>query len=270
MTGDGTLAAARDLVVRLGDREVLGGIDLEVRPGEFLLVAGPNGAGKTTLLRALAGVLAPAGGEVRLLGAPAVELPRREAARRVAYLPQEDVAEQGLLVREVVALGRWHRLGVLGAPGTEDREALERALVATDTAHLADRRLGELSGGERRRVLVARALAQEAPLLVLDEPTTGLDAGHACELVALLAGLASRGRGVVVSLHDLFLAGRGPDRAVLLDGGRVTAEGDPLHVLTGEAARRAFGIPLVAGPGGSVVPAPGAIPLRRPHSPQGE
>jgi len=270
MSSGRPLVAARDLVVRLGGREVLRGVDLAVGPGEFLLVAGPNGAGKTTLLRALAGVIAPAGGEVRLLGEPVTELPRREVARRVAYLPQDDVAEQGLRVREVVALGRWHRLGVLGTPGAADREAVERALAATDTARLAGRRLGELSGGERRRVLVARALAQEAPLLVLDEPTTGLDAGHACELVTLLAGLAAEGRGVVVSLHDLFLAGRGPDRAMLLDDGRVVAEGDPLRVLTGEAARRAFGIPLVAGPGGSVVPAPGAFPRGEGQSPHGE
>jgi len=263
------LLAARDLAVHLGGREVLGGIDLAVGPGEFLLVAGPNGAGKTTLLRTLAGVIVPSGGEVRLAGDPVTELPRREVARRVAYLPQEDVAEQGLRVREVVALGRWHRLGALGTPGTADREAVDRALAATDTAHLADRRLAELSGGERRRVLVARALAQEAPLLVLDEPTTGLDVGHACELVALLAALAREGRGIVVSLHDLFLAGRGPSRAVLLAGGRVVDEGDPLRVLTGEAARRAFGMPLVAGPGGSVVPAPGAVPRREGQSPQG-
>ncbi len=270
MNSSRTLVTARGLVVRLGGREVLRGIDLAVGPGEFLLVAGPNGAGKTTLLRALAGVIVPSRGEVRLAGDPVTELPRREAARRVAYLPQGDVAEQGLRVRELVALGRWHRLGVLGTPGKADREAVDRALAATDTAHLADRRLGELSGGERRRVLVARALAQEAPLLVLDEPTTGLDAGHACELIALLAGLAAEGRGVVASLHDLFLAGRGPSRAVLLAGGRVVDEGDPLRVLTGEAACRAFGIPFVAGPGGSVVPAPGAVPRRGSQSPQGE
>jgi len=258
MAGNGPpLLAARDLAVRLGGREILAGVDLAVAAGEFVLVAGPNGAGKTTLLRTLAGALPPERGEVRVLGEDPRRLPARELGRRLAWLPQDDVVEQGLRVREVVALGRYAHRGGLAPLRREDHEAVERALAATDTARVADRPLRELSGGERRRVLVARALAQEAPVLVLDEPTTGLDVGHACELVALLARLAAAGRAVLASLHDLVLAGRGPHRAVLLARGRVADEGDPVAVLTGSAAAAAFGVPLVAAPGGSVVPAPG-------------
>ncbi len=268
MKGGGPLLEARAVVVRLGGRDVLRGIDLRIGRGEFVLVAGPNGAGKTTLLRVLAGILPPAAGDVRLGGRSLRGLSRRQIAAHLAYLPQEDVAERGLRVREAVALGRWRRLGWTGRPARADREAIARALAATDAEHLADRLLGELSGGERRRVLVARALAQEAPVLLLDEPTTGLDVGHACELLALLARLAAGGRTVVATLHDLVLAGRGPGRAILLAGGRVIADGEPLAVLTGEAAARAFGVPLVTAPGGAVVPAPGSP--RRDQSPQGE
>ena len=238
--------ATRDLSVRLGGRRVLEQVSLSVDFGEMLIVVGPNGAGKTTLLRALSGVIAPESGVVRVAGRGLAERSRRELARELAYLPQETWTEFGLTVRDVVALGRFPHTGPLRPLGDADRDAVERAMRDADVTHLAGRPLPTLSGGERRRVYVARAMAQAARILVLDEPTTALDVGHACAVMELLAGMARSGLAVVLSLHDLGLALRGPTRALLLAGGRVVAEGAPGQVLTGEAARAAFGIELHA------------------------
>jgi iron complex transport system ATP-binding protein len=237
---------SRSVAVRLGGREVLAGADLVLRPGEMVAVVGPNGAGKTTWLRALAGILPLDGGEVRAGGAPLPTLSRRELARRLAFLPQETWTEFGITVADAVAMGRFAHLGALRPPGDADRRAVRDAMERADVASLAARPLTQLSAGERRRVHLARAIAQEASILVLDEPTTALDVGHACQVMDLLAALARGGAAVVLSLHDLVLAMRGPTRALLLDGGRVAAEGPPVEVLTSPAAQRAFGMPLVA------------------------
>ena len=237
---------SRAVSVRLGGREVLAGIDLTLRPGEMVAVVGPNGAGKTTWLRALAGILPLDGGEVRVGGAPLATLSRRELARRLAFLPQETSTEFGITVADAVAMGRFAHLGALRSPGEADRRAVRDAMERADVGPLAARPLTQLSAGERRRVHLARAIAQEASILVLDEPTTALDVGHACQVMDLLAGLARGGAAVLLSLHDLVLAMRGPTRAMLLDGGRVAEEGAPVEVLTSAAAQRAFGIPLVA------------------------
>ena len=237
---------SRAVRVRLGGREVLAGVDLALRPGEMVSVVGPNGAGKTTWLRALAGILPLDGGEVRVGGTPLAALSRRELARRLAFLPQETWTEFGITVADAVAMGRFAHLGALRSPGEADRRAVRDAMERADVAPLAARPLTQLSAGERRRVHLARAIAQEASILVLDEPTTALDVGHACQVMDLLAGLARGGAAVVLSLHDLVLAMRGPTRALLLDGGRVVAEGAPVEVLTSAAAQRAFGMPLVA------------------------
>jgi iron complex transport system ATP-binding protein len=237
---------SRAVRVRLGGREVLAGADLALRPGEMVAIVGPNGAGKTTWLRAMAGILPLDGGEVRVAGAPLASLTRRELARRLAFLPQETWTEFGITVADAVAMGRFAHLGALRSPGEADRRAVREAMERADVAALAARPLTQLSAGERRRVHLARAIAQEASILVLDEPTTALDVGHACEVMDLLAGLARGGAAVVLSLHDLVLAMRGPTRALLLDDGRVAAQGAPVEVLTSPAARLAFGIPLVA------------------------
>lgn len=245
MTTAPVLVASR-LGVRLGGRWVLRGVDLELRAGEMTAIAGPNGAGKTTLLRALAGVIAPGEGEVRFDGRAVHRGPRRALARDVCYLPQETWTEFGLSVADVVRLGRYPHVGPVRPLGASDHRAVRLAMERADVAHLAERSLPTLSGGERRRVYLARALAQEAGLLLLDEPATALDVGHACALMAMLADWAAEGRTVVLSLHDLMLAVRGPRRAVLLDGGRVAADGSPAEVLTSDAARAAFGVRLVA------------------------
>lgn len=236
----------RSLAVRLGGREIVRGVDLALRRGEMAVLVGPNGAGKTTWLRALAGILPADGGEVRVHGVPAASLSRREIARQLAFLPQETWTEFGIGVADAVAMGRFAHLGVLRSPGPADHRAVREAMERADVAHLASRPLTQLSGGERRRVHLARAIAQQASILVLDEPTTALDVGHACQVMDLLAGLAAGGAAILLSLHDLVLSTRGPTRALLIDEGKLAAEGPPAAVLTSAAAARAFGVPLVA------------------------
>ena len=231
--------------MRLGRREILRGVDLELRPGELVALAGPNGAGKTTLLRAIAGLLPPAAGSVALAGRPATTLRRRELARPLAYLPQDSVPAFSLSVEQTVLLGRYAHAGALRGYTQEDRQAAEKAMTVSDIAHLRHRLVATLSGGERRRVFLARAIAQASGVLVFDEPTSALDVGHACSVLGLLRELADAGKAVLFSLHDLALAVRGPDRLLLMDQGRVVDRGVPEEVLTGPRARQAFGIALV-------------------------
>ncbi|MDQ7008041.1 MAG: ABC transporter ATP-binding protein [Acidobacteriota bacterium] len=239
------LLRVRDLRVRLGRREILRGVDLELRPGELVALAGPNGAGKTTLLRAIAGLLPPFAGGVTLAGRPATALQRRELARHLAYLPQDSVSAFSLSVEQTVLLGRYAHAGALRGYTREDRLTAERAMTVSDVAHLRHRLVATLSGGERRRVFLARAIAQASGVLVFDEPTSALDVGHACSVLDLLRELADAGKAVLFSLHDLALAVRGPDRLLLMDQGEIVDRGAPDKVLTGSQARRAFGIALV-------------------------
>jgi iron complex transport system ATP-binding protein len=236
-----TLLELTDVSVRRGARPVLERVRAAVAPGELVGLVGPNGAGKTTLMKAALGLL-PAEGRVRLGGTPLAALTPRERALRAAYLPQEREIAWALTVEHLVALGRIpHRRA--GAPlATADRAAVEAALALTDARGLRHRVANELSGGERARVLIARALAQDAPLLVADEPTAGLDPAHALGLMAAFRGLAIRGRGVLASLHDLGLAARWCDRLLLLDRGRLVAEGPPDAVLSPERLAAVYGI----------------------------
>ncbi|MFO1272574.1 MAG: ABC transporter ATP-binding protein [Rubrivivax sp.] len=213
---------ARQLSALRGTREVLVRVDAAFAPG-WTAVVGPNGAGKSTLLRVLAGLMPASQGEVVLDGRPLEDWPAAERARRIAWLAQQGEAEGELTVREVVALGRLPHLGLFGAAGAVDEQAVDAALEATECTAWQHRRVHQLSGGERQRVLLARALATEAPVLLLDEPTTHLDAPHQVALVKLLRRLAER-RTVVSVMHDLPLALHA-DRVLVLKAGRVHAEG---------------------------------------------
>ncbi|MET0508861.1 MAG: ABC transporter ATP-binding protein [Burkholderiaceae bacterium] len=216
----------RGVAVRLGTTAALAGIDVEFAPG-WTAVVGPNGAGKSTLLRVLAGLLRPDTGVVELDGRPLHRIPALERAQRIGWLAQQGDVTGELTVAETVALGRLPHLGLLGTPDSGDEMAVARAMALTECASWAQRRLLELSGGERQRVLVARVLATETPLLLLDEPTTHLDAPHQVALGRLFARLARGGtaaRTVLTVLHDLPIALQA-DRLLVLDRGRVAADG---------------------------------------------
>lgn len=248
LTTTTTTAAATALVeasgvgFAYGARSIFEEVALAIRPGELVALCGPNGAGKSTLLRLLLGLHAPSAGQVRLGGASVTTLSRRQIARRAALLPQDAPIDLPLTVREAVALGRLPHLDRFAPESADDAAAVARALEATDTAELFDRPVAELSGGERHRVHLARALAQEAPLLLLDEPTAGLDLAHQLQALDLLRATVDDGRGALVALHDLSLAARCCDRMILLAGGRIRADDSPVAVLTPEALAQVFGV----------------------------
>jgi iron complex transport system ATP-binding protein len=201
---------------------------------------GPNGAGKTTLLRAIAG-LVPYAGSIRVDGREVRTQRPGERARTIAVVPQSPLLPPEMTVGEYVALGRTPRLGMLGRPGASDRRAVSSALARLGLDALAERRLGALSGGERQRAVIARALAQEAPVLLLDEPTTALDIGRQQEALDLVSALRAEGGLTVLSaMHELTLAGRYPDRVALVAGGRVVAHGEPAEVLREDLIARHY------------------------------
>jgi iron complex transport system ATP-binding protein len=230
-----------------GAAPALSGVSFGARAGEFVGLLGPNGAGKSTLLRLVAGLLAPGGGEVRLAALDPFAAPRRAVARVCAFVPQEPRITWPFTVREAVMMGRAPRQGLLAVATRFDRGAVEGALAACDLAHLAERRLDALSGGERRRVFFARALAQEPRVLLLDEPTAFLDLAHQAAVMRMARVAAEAGLCVVAVLHDLNLAAAACDRVVVLSGGRVVAEGPPAEVLTAERVREVWGVPVWRG-----------------------
>jgi len=223
-------------------REVLRGVDLSLHRGEFLALIGPNGSGKTTLLRALAGVLAPKAGRVLLEGRPINALPRYQIARRLAVVPQMTSPPFEFTVREIVQMGRAPHLGRLQPEGPADRAAIAEALAVTATEHLAERPVTELSGGELQRVTIARALAQQAPIMLLDEPAAFLDINHQQQIFNLLARLnATDQRSILCISHDLNLAAEYAHRLVLIAAGQVVCAGTPEEVLTAELIRLVYG-----------------------------
>ncbi len=247
------------------DEAAVRDVSLSVSPGRLLAVAGPNGAGKTTLLRLLSGSLVPQRGEVTVDDRPLGDLGDRERGRTLAVVPQSESSPFPVTVREMVGMGRYAHLGPWERTGSRDRTVVEHALERCAVAHFADRRLDELSGGERQRAGIARALAQEAPILLLDEPTAGLDLRYRMELFHLLCELRADGLAVLVITHDLNLAARFADRLLLLDRGRARALGTPDEVLSREVLEELYEWPLrlVPHPGpGSDTGTPQTIPLR--------
>ena len=233
----------RSLTVRYGDRTALQDVDLEVPAGEFLALAGPNGSGKTTLLRAALGFLAPAAGRVELFGKDVSRLPIVERARRVAWVPQEENPRDDIPLGDYVLYGRYAHLAWLQGDAPADRETAARALAAVGLADRARDGVLSVSGGERQRAILARALVQESPLLLLDEPTSHLDIGHQIDLLSRVRDLSrERGVTVVAALHDLNLAARFSDRIVVLSRGRRVADGPPSEVLSEELLARVWGV----------------------------
>jgi iron complex transport system ATP-binding protein len=234
---------------RLGGRTVLEGVSLSVGAGELVALVGPNGAGKSSAIRALAGLLSLTTGQARLEGENVAALSLRQRAARVGYLPQERRIAWNMPALEIAALG---------APFLTADAGLARASAALDAVeagHLADRGVAEMSGGERARVLLARALVTEAKALLVDEPIAGLDPEAQLMVMALLAGRAKAGQAVLVSLHDLALAARHADRVVVLDGGRGVADATPTAALTPEVMARVFNLSArwVDGPEGPLL-----------------
>jgi iron complex transport system ATP-binding protein len=236
----------RDLRVTLGERDVLDGVSFDARAGEVLAVLGPNGAGKSTLLRAVLGLL-PRRGEVTLDGVALAGLPARTLATKVSLVPAQSQLTAALSVREVVALGRYSHHTARAV----DDARIDEALVETDLVPLAERSFSELSTGEQKRTLLARALCTDASLLLLDEPTASLDIEHALRLFALLRTLATEGRAVVLVLHQIEHALAYADRALLLQRGKQLAWGPAHDVISPTNVRALYGVEMVerAAPG---------------------
>lgn len=226
-------------------RPAVEGVDLELGGGRHTCIVGPNGAGKSTLLRLMLGLLTPDRGRVLLWGRPVAEWSRRALARRAGVVAQEPPPRFPMPVREFVEMGRHPHLRPWQRLGPADRRAVERALARTALTELADRPISALSGGELQRTKLARALAQEPRLLLLDEPTAHLDLGHGVRIFGLVDRLVrEEGLSAVTVTHDLGLAGRFADRVVLLSAGRVVADGEARHVLAPDHLRVAFGHPV--------------------------
>ncbi|OCC05486.1 hypothetical protein BA190_08730 [Labrys sp. WJW] len=237
---------AEGVTLGYGTNTILDQVGMTLRPGEIVGLLGPNGAGKTTLLRALAGLVPVQAGAIRYDGLPKGHYRPAEFARRLAFLAQANQVHWSMRVHQLVALGRLPYRRPFAGPSADDQAAVERAMAATDVEAVALRRTGDLSGGERMRVLIARALAVEADLLLADEPVASLDPLHQLTIMEILRQTAHRGSGVAVVLHDLSLASRFCDRLIMLARGRIVFDG-PASLLGEEQIRDVYGVASLSG-----------------------
>jgi len=235
-----TRVAAEALRAGYGARGVLDGIDVEIPDGGLTVIVGPNACGKSTLLRALARLIPAGSGRVLLDGDDIRRLSTKEVARRMGLLPQSPLAPDGITVEDLVARGRYPHQSVLSSWSAEDERAVADAMAATNVVDLADRHIDELSGGQRQRVWIAMALAQETPILLLDEPTTFLDIGHQIEVLELVTRLHEEGRTVVVVLHDINQAAGYATHLIAMKDGRIVAEGAPRDVVDAALLKTLF------------------------------
>ncbi|MEX2143312.1 MAG: heme ABC transporter ATP-binding protein [Anaerolineales bacterium] len=244
-----TMLSVRSLCVSYGEKRVLHDLDLDLAPGELLGLIGPNGSGKTSLIRAISGVLQPAAGAISIDGKDAFSFSEGQRARQIAVVPQSTLLPPAFTVFECVSLGRTPHLSWLGRLGPSDLQHIHKAMQAAEILHLVDRRAGELSGGEQQRVILARALAQDCPILLLDEPTAHMDLHHQVGLLSLMRRMAQEHNlAIMVAMHDLNLASIYAERLVLLVNGRMRASGTPAEVLTTEILQSAYQVPLQVHP----------------------
>jgi iron complex transport system ATP-binding protein len=239
---------ARDLTLSYGERAVSTGLTLDVPDGAFTAIVGANACGKSTLLRSLVRLLAPAEGEVTFDGRNVRDYRPKSIARKIGFLPQGVVAPENMLVRQLVARGRYPHQSVLATWSPDDERAVTEAMDAAGVTELAERRVENLSGGQRQRAWVAMVLAQQTPYLLLDEPTTFLDITHQYQLLALLARLRDEGRTIVAVLHDINQACRFADHLVAMKGGRIVAEGPPSGIVDADLLQEVFDLPCVVVP----------------------
>ena len=232
----------QDLTFAYRDQPVLERVSFALSPGELVGLVGPNGSGKSTLLRLILGVFPADRGRMLLDGAPIRSLARKAIARHIAFVPQDTAIDAAFTARDIVAMGRNPYLGRFQPETSDDRAAIDWALDATSTQHLAARFVQELSGGERQRVMLARALAQQAPILLLDEPTANLDVAHQLDVLTQVQAVARDNRCALIALHDLTLAARFCDRILMLSEGRLVAQGKPEDVITEELLAAYFHI----------------------------
>lgn len=231
-----------DVCVSLGSTPIVHDAHGSFEPGTVTALLGPNGAGKSTLLRALAGLLPVTCGRIRLDDAELGDLSVRERARLVAMVPQHPALDFHFSAREVVMMGRHPHIGRFGTESARDHAAVDVALATTCTEELVDRDTATLSGGERQLVFIAKAIAQDTPVVLLDEPISALDVAHQLQVLQLMRALADEGRTVVAALHDLDLAARIADQAYVVGKGHVQAQGTPAEVLTPTLMRQVFGV----------------------------
>ncbi|MCH0542931.1 ABC transporter ATP-binding protein [Streptomyces sp. MUM 203J] len=235
--------SAESVTLAYEQRVIAQDLSLEIPDNSFTVIVGPNGCGKSTLLRALARMLKPAKGRVLLDGRSIHSMPARKVARTLGLLPQSSVAPDGITVADLVARGRYPHQGLLRQWSPEDERIVEESMDATGVGELGDRYVDELSGGQRQRVWIAMALAQQTPLLLLDEPTTYLDIQHQIDVLDLCADLhEQQGRTLVAVLHDLNHAARYATHLVAVQGGRIVAQGPPAEIVTAELVERVFGL----------------------------
>src|SRR5262245_59988432 len=265
MTDDAPLLRAEGLRLGYDGRTVVDGLDLEIPPGQVSVIVGANACGKSTLLRALARLLAPRAGVVHLDGRSIHALPTKQVARLLGILPQAPIAPDGLTVRDLVGRGRAPHQSWWRQWSSADRGAVDAALAATELVALADRPVDELSGGQRQRAWIAMAVAQQTPILLLDEPTTYLDLAHQIDVLDLVVDLNRRSaRTVVMVLHDLNQACRYADHVVAMKSGRLVHQGGPGEVITAELVGDVFGLRCQVVPD-PVSGTPMVIPIGRHH-----
>ncbi|GBO50763.1 Fe(3+) dicitrate ABC transporter ATP-binding protein FecE [Pectobacterium versatile] len=232
----------QNLTAGYGDKRILDGLSLSLPAGKITALLGPNGCGKSTLLKCFAKLLTPESGTIQLNGKPLSAFSARQLSRHLALLPQQHLTPEGITVRDMVAYGRSPWLSLWGRLSPDDRQRVQLAMEKTHIVDLADKRLTDLSGGQRQRAFLAMLLAQDTPVVLLDEPTTYLDINHQVELMKLLRELNQAGKTVVTVLHDLNQASRYCDHLVMLADGRVMAEGSPHEVMKPELLQRVFSI----------------------------